>query len=131
MIIAGTKTQVALRGVWTLPRPRPLIPVVVREAPRGPIGSEPVAQVKVLGRMHRVLGSYTDHYAHAEGMDSLDDYKRAWERWCGPWTLGRSSTVVRFRYVPLDGAQTRGGSSMPSASNAGAVSADGHVRGTR
>jgi hypothetical protein len=105
MIIAGTKTQVALRGVWTLPRPRPLLPVVVREAPRRPIGSEPIAQVKVLGRTHRTLGSYTEADAHAEGMDSLDAYKQAWERWCGPWDRRQVITVVRFRYVPPEDQQ--------------------------
>jgi hypothetical protein len=131
MVIAGVKTQAALRGVWTLPRPRPLLPVVVREVPHGPIGSEPLAQVKVLGRTHRTLGSYTDHDACAEGMRSLDDYKQAWSRWCGPWDPRQVITVVQFRYVRPEEAKTCRESSRPAASNDGAVSADGHVRGTR
>jgi hypothetical protein len=131
MIIAGTKTQVALRGRWTLPRPRPLIAVVVREAPRGPIGTESLAQVKVLGRTHRTLGSYTDHDAHAEGMRSLDDYKQAWARWCGPWDPRQVITVVQFRYVPPEEAKPCREPSMPSSSSGGVVSAGGRVQGTR
>jgi hypothetical protein len=100
MIPAGVKTQVALRGVWTLPRPRPLLPVFVREAPHGPIGSDPIAQVKVLTRTHRALGTYTNADAHAEGMASLAAYKQAWARWCGPWDPQQVITVITFRYVP-------------------------------
>jgi len=64
--------------------------------------SEPFARVRILGVRREPLGALNDDDARAEGYESVDAYRRAFEDIYGFWDGDRLVWVVRFELVEAE-----------------------------